>query len=56
MRKFPFTIDNSKRDVFVGRAGTEMQKNGLIITLFFDDLVRRSLGFVDKIRIENIEL
>ena len=40
MREFPFAIDNSKRDVFIWRTSTEVQKYGFIVPRFFDNLVR----------------
>ena len=33
-----------------------MKEYRLFIPRFFDNLVRRSFGFIDEIRIENIEL
>ena len=56
MRKFPLAIDNAERDVFVGRPGAEVEQHGVVVSRLLDNLVRRSLRFVDKVRIEDVEL
>jgi hypothetical protein len=56
MREFPLAVDNPESDIFIRRAGTKVQKNGLVITRLFDNLIGRRLGLVDKIWIENVEL
>lgn len=56
MRELPFAIDDTKCDVLVRRSGTEEQQHSLVIARLFDDFVGRCLGFVDKIRIEDVEL
>ena len=56
MRIFPFTIDNAKSDVFVWRSRSKMQQDGIKVTFFADNLVCRSSGFVNKVRVEDIEL
>lgn len=56
MGKFPFSINDSEGDVFIWRAGTELQDDGLVVTRLFDDLVCRRFGFVDEIRIKYVEL
>ena len=56
MRELPFSVHDAERDVFVGGPSTKVQKHSLIVARFFDDPVRRSLGLVDEIWIEDIEL
>jgi hypothetical protein len=56
MREFPFTIDYSKRNVFIWWTSTEVQKNSFVVSRFLDNLVRWRLCFVYEIRIEDVEL
>ena len=56
MRELPFSVYDAERDVFVGRPSTEVQKHGLVVARFLDDPVRGSLGLVDEIWVEYIEL
>jgi len=43
-------------DVFVWRSRSKMQQDGIKVTFFADNLVCRSSGFVNKVRVEDIEL
>ncbi len=56
MRKLPFSVHDTECDIFIGRACTEMQKHGLVVAWFLDNLIRRSLGLVDEVGVENVEL
>lgn len=55
MRVLPFTIDNPKCNIFVWRSSGKMEKNSVVVSRFFDNLESRGFGFVDKIRIKDIE-
>ena len=56
MRELPLAVDDPERDVFVRRAGAEVQQHGLVVARLLDDLVRRRLGLVDEVRVEDVEL
>lgn len=56
MRKLPFAINDTEGNVLVRRAGAEKEQNCIIIPGFFDDFVSGSLGLVDEIGVENVEL
>jgi hypothetical protein len=56
MRVFPFAVDNTESNVFVGWSSCEVQKHSIVISGFLDDFVCRCFGFVDEIWIEYVEL
>ena len=56
VRELPFAIDNSERDVFVWRPCHKVQEDRILVTRLLDDLVRRRLGLVDEIWVEDVEL
>ena len=56
VRIFPFPVHDSEGDVFVWWSSAKMEENGVFIPWFFYDLIRRCFGFVDEIRVENVEL
>ena len=56
VRIFPFPVHNSEGDVFVWWASAEMKEHRLLITGLFHNLVRRRLGFINEIGIEDVEL
>ena len=56
MRKFPFTIDNSERNIFVRWPCAEMQKDGFVVARLLDNFVRRRLRLVDEVGIKYVEL
>lgn len=56
MREFPFTVNDPESDVLVGRPRAEVQKYCFVVTGLFDNLIGRSFGFVDEVRIEDVEL
>jgi hypothetical protein len=56
MREFPFAIDDSERNIFIWWTSTEVQKHSFVVPRLLDNLVCRGLGFVDKIRVEDIKL
>lgn len=56
MRELPLAINNPERNIFVWRSGTEMEKDRVVVAWFLDDFVRRSLGLVDEIWVEDVEL
>lgn len=56
MGELPLPVDNPERDVLVRRPSAELQNDCVIVTRLLDDLIRRSFGFVDEIRIEDVEL
>jgi hypothetical protein len=56
MRIFPFTVDNTERDIFVWWTSCKVEEDSLIVARIFDDLVCRCLRLVDEVRIKDIEL
>jgi len=56
MRKLPFSIHDSERDILVRRSCTEVEQDCVLIARLFYNFIRRRLRFVDQIRIENVEL
>jgi hypothetical protein len=54
--KLPFSINDPERDVFIWWSSAEVKKDSLVVTRFLNDLVGWSFGFVDEIRVKNIEL
>lgn len=56
MRELPLSVDDTERNVFVRWPGAEVQEHGLVVTGLLDDLVRRRLGLVDEVRVEDVEL
>ena len=56
MGVLPFSIDDPERDVLIRRSSAEVQQYSLVVARLLDDLVSWSLGFVDKVGIEYIEL
>ena len=56
MRKLPFAIHNTESDIFIWWACTEMHQDRFVIPRFFNNFICRSLCFVNKIRIKNVEL
>jgi hypothetical protein len=53
VRIFPFPVHDSEGDIFVWWSSAKMEENGVFIP---HDLIRRCFGFVDEIRVENVEL
>lgn len=56
MRKFPLPIDNAECNVFIWRTSAEVKKDSFVVSRLFDDLIRRSFGFVDEVWVKYIEL
>jgi hypothetical protein len=53
VRILPFPVYDSEGDVFVWWSSAKMEENGVLIPY---DLICRCFGFIDEIRVENIEL
>jgi hypothetical protein len=49
-------MNNPKSDIFVGRPSTEVKENSFIVSWLLDNLVCWCFGFVNEIRIEDVEL
>ena len=56
VRIFPFPVHDSEGDVFVWGASAEVKEHCVLITGLFHNLVCGCFGFIDEIRIENVEL
>ena len=56
MRVLPIITNNSESDIFVWRSRAELKQNSIFVSWFLDDLVRRRLGLVDEVRVEDVEL
>ena len=56
MRELPFAVDNPERNVLVWRARLELDQHRVLGARLLDNLVRRRLGLVDKIRVKQVEL
>ncbi len=56
MREVPFSVDDTKRNIFVWRPCTEEQQDCVIVAGFFDNFIRGGFGLVDEVRIEDVEL
>ena len=56
VRIFPFPVHDSEGDVFVRWSSAKMKENCFLIPRFFHNFIRRCFGFIDEIRVENVEL
>lgn len=56
MRELPFSINDSKSNVFVRRASSEVEKYSFVVSWLPDDFVCGSLRLVDEVRIKYVEL
>ena len=56
MRILPVSVHNPKRDVFVRRSSSKVEKNRVVVTRFLDNFVARCLRFINEIGVEYIEL
>lgn len=56
MRILPISVNNPKCNVFVWRPCSKVKKNRVVVARFFYNFVRRGLGLIDEVRVENIEL
>ncbi|CAN0879895.1 hypothetical protein LINGRAHAP2_LOCUS13353 [Linum grandiflorum] len=56
VRELPLLIHNPESDILVRRPGVEPDDARLVATSVSIDSVRRSLGLVDQIRVEDVEL
>jgi hypothetical protein len=56
VRIFPFSVDNSERNIFVRWPSSESKQHCILVTRFLDYGVARRFRFVYKIRIEYVEL
>lgn len=56
MGEFPLPVDNPECDVLVRRSSAELQDDSIIVAGLFDNLIGRCFGFVDEIRVEDVEL
>jgi hypothetical protein len=56
VRIFPFPVHNSEGDVFIWWTSAKMEENRFFIPWLFYNFIRRCFGFIDEIRVENVEL
>ena len=56
MREFPFSVNDSEGNVLIRWTSGKVEEHGLVVSRFFNNLVSRAFGLVNKIRIEYIEL
>lgn len=54
MSHVPLLIDDSKANRLIGRSGFKDDEDRFIVTLLPDDAVRRRLGFVNEVRVEDV--
>ena len=52
----PLPVANSECELFVGRASLEPDHQGVLLLTALFQIKLRSLGFVKKVRVENVEL
>ena len=52
----PLPVDDPEGDVLVRRSRAKMQQHGILVSGFFDNLVRGRLGLIYQIGVEYVEL
>lgn len=56
MRIFPFTVNDTERDVLVWGASSEVQEDSFFVIRVLDNLVGRGFSLINEIGVENVEL